>query len=319
MLAVVVWRLGAAPFLEALGSISVTWLAVAAGITAVTTVCCAWRWRLVADAFGVTVPLPAALAAYYRAQFRNATLPGGVLGGVPPAVRHGQDVGDGGLGLRAVAWERSLGQAVQAVLTLLVLLLVSFPALVSAPALVARPAVVGPGVAVLVLLALAAVAVGMVLLRRPRSGRRRRAGLLSDVAEDLRRIVACRGLLGIVLSSTVATSGYAAMFVAAAHVSGVAVSAGRLLPVALVVLLVSALPVNIAGWGPREGGAAWAFGAVGLGAAQGVTTAVVFGVMVLVATLPGAAVLVAVRRRDRPPVTRESASADYGPVGVAHG
>jgi glycosyltransferase 2 family protein len=49
---------------------------------------------------------------------------------------------------------------------------------------------------------------------------------------------------------------------------------------------------SVGGWGPREGAAAWAFGAAGLGAEQGITTAVVYGVMVLVACLPGAAVLV---------------------------
>ena len=37
---------------------------------------------------------------------------------------------------------------------------------------------------------------------------------------------------------------------------------------------------------------AWVFGAAGLGAGRGVATAVVYGVMVLVASLPGAAVLV---------------------------
>ena len=51
--------------------------------------------------------------------------------------------------------------------------------------------------------------------------------------------------------------------------------------------------MNIGGWGPREGVAAWAFAAAGLGADQGVATAVVYGVMALVASLPGAAVLVA--------------------------
>ena len=47
---------------------------------------------------------------------------------------------------------------------------------------------------------------------------------------------------------------------------------------------------------------AWAFGAAGLGAGRGVATAVVYGVMVLVASLPGAAVLVVGWfRRTRPP------------------
>ena len=50
---------------------------------------------------------------------------------------------------------------------------------------------------------------------------------------------------------------------------------------------------NVGGWGPREGVAAWAFATVGLGASLGVATAVAYGVMVLVASLPGAAVLLA--------------------------
>jgi hypothetical protein len=59
------------------------------------------------------------------------------------------------------------------------------------------------------------------------------------------------------------------------------------------------LPLSIGGWGPREGVTAWAFGAAGLGAAGGVATAVVYGVMVFVSSLPGAAVLaVAWMRRD---------------------
>ena len=56
-------------------------------------------------------------------------------------------------------------------------------------------------------------------------------------------------------------------------------------------MLAMALPLNIGGWGPREGVTAVAFGAVGLGAAQGLTTAVVYGVLSLIACLPGAVVL----------------------------
>jgi hypothetical protein len=56
------------------------------------------------------------------------------------------------------------------------------------------------------------------------------------------------------------------------------------------------LPANIGGFGPREGVAAWAFGAAGLTAAQGVAAATVYGVLVLVSSLPGVAVLVFRRR-----------------------
>jgi hypothetical protein len=80
-----------------------------------------------------------------------------------------------------------------------------------------------------------------------------------------------------------------------------------MLPLALLVMLAAALP-NVGGWGPREGVTAWAFAAAGLGASRGVATAVVYGVMVFVASLPGAAVLVAAwvrRTRSAPWLERQ--------------
>ena len=75
---------------------------------------------------------------------------------------------------------------------------------------------------------------------------------------------------------------------------------------ALVVLAGSAVPVNVAGWGPREGVAAWAFAAAGLGASAGVTAAAAYGALVLLAALPGAAVMaVQVCRGRQPAPTRE--------------
>ncbi|MBW8707220.1 hypothetical protein MBT84_47065 [Streptomyces sp. MBT84] len=53
------------------------------------------------------------------------------------------------------------------------------------------------------------------------------------------------------------------------------------------------LPLNVGGWGPREGVTAWAFGAAGLGAETGLTVAVVYGVLSFVASLPGIPVLLA--------------------------
>jgi glycosyltransferase 2 family protein len=79
--------------------------------------------------------------------------------------------------------------------------------------------------------------------------------------------------------------------VLAAHAAGVPMTSAVLLPTVALVLLASGIPLNVAGWGPREGAAAWAFAATGLGAGAGVTTAVVYGVMALVATLPGLVVL----------------------------
>jgi hypothetical protein len=89
----------------------------------------------------------------------------------------------------------------------------------------------------------------------------------------------------------VAVVGHALTFLIAARIAGSEASPARLLPLAVLVILAMGVPTSVAGWGPREGMAAWAFGAAGLGAVQGVATAVVYGVMSFVASLPGAVVL----------------------------
>jgi phosphatidylglycerophosphate synthase len=108
--------------------------------------------------------------------------------------------------------------------------------------------------------------------------------------------------------SAVALAGYIALFLVAARTAGSSAPAVRLLPLIVLVLFATGLPVNVAGWGPREGAAALVFGVAGLGAAEGLTIAVVYGVLSFVACLPGAGVLVLrgttrVRARHRwPPV-----------------
>ena len=281
ILAVLVWRLGTGPFLEGLRMVDGWSLVAAAGISVLTTVCCALRWRLIAGRLGVGVPLGTAVAAYYRSQLLNTTLPGGVLGDVHRGVRHGRDVGDVGLSLRAVAWERSAGQVVQLGLALAVLLLLPSPVRSVVP-LVAGAVLAG---------VVAAVLLGRVL---PRGGQSAVARATRAAAADLREgLLARRAWPGIVVSSAVVVAGLVATFLIAARTAGSTASPVQLLPLALLVLLAAGVPMNVAGWGPREGVAAWAFHAAGLSAAQGVATAVVFGVMLLVASLPGAVVLIA--------------------------
>jgi len=122
---------------------------------------------------------------------------------------------------------------------------------------------------------------------------------------------------GVVLASSVAVAGHVAVFLIAARVAGSDASLVELLPLAMLVLVAMGVPTNVAGWGPREGMAAWAFTAAGLGTAHGVATAVVYGVMSFVACLPGAVVLLgAWWLRRRSPVAPRS----LGPVeeGAVH-
>jgi len=296
VLAVVVWRLGTGPFADGLRAIDARALAAAAAIGVVTTVCCAWRWTIVARGLGVPLSLPAAVAAYYRSLFLNLTLPGGVVGDVHRGVSHGRDANDVGLGLRAVAWERGAGQVVQAVLTVAILL--ALPSSVRSWMPVAA-------------VALAAALAGIVLVGRLRfrAGASRWSRVRGAVSGDLRgAVLHRRALPAVVLASVIVVAGHAVTFLIAARTAGATAPASRMLPLALLAMLAMVLP-SVAGWGPREGVTAWAFGAAGLGASVGVATAVVYGGMALVASLPGALVLAAaalprVRPRRRPDAPR---------------
>lgn len=276
ILVVLLWRVGTGPFLDGLRLVDGRSLAAATLIAALTTACCAWRWSVVAHGLGVPVTVPEAVTAYYRSQFLNTTLPGGVLGDVDRGLRHGRRSGNTGLGLRAVAWERLSGQIVQVVLALALLLVLPSPVRGSIPEVVAL---------------VVAGAAGAVLL-----GRALPARILRAAVGDLRGAVLARGAWpAVVVASALAVAGHALTFLIAARTAGSHASFAELLPLALLVLLAMSVPTNIAGWGPREGAAAWAFAAAGLGASQGVAVAVVYGVMVLVASLPGAVVLLARR------------------------
>jgi glycosyltransferase 2 family protein len=301
VLAVLVWRLGTGPFIDGIRAVDGGALAAAAGVAVLTTVCCAWRWTLVARGLGIELSLPAAVAAYYRSLFLNVTLPGGIVGDVHRGVSHGRDVSDVGRGLRAVAWERLAGQVVQVLVTVAILLALPSPVQSSMP---------------VVAIAIVVAVFGVVLVARTRRDRGQSAGarMWRAAAGDIRdALLARRAWLGIAVASALVVAGHAITFLIAARTAGATAPPSQMLPIALLAMTAMVLP-SAGGWGPREGVTAWAFGAAGMGAHRGVTTAVVYGVMVLVASLPGAVVLVVswcrrirLPERSEPPL-RESAA-----------
>jgi uncharacterized membrane protein YbhN (UPF0104 family) len=280
---VLLWRLGTGVFLDGLRRIDAVTLVLALGIGLVTTVFSAWRWALVARSLRIRLPFGPAVADYYRALFLNAALPGGVLGDVHRAVRHGQSEGDVRRGVKAVVLERAAGQIALFAVGAVVLLTMPSPVLDQARHIAPLA----------VLAALGALAVVLALrMNRPAPSRRGRA-LRTMLAEAREGLVSRRNGPGVIVSSVVVLAGYVAMFVLAAHVAGAAASVAVLVPLAVLALLAMGLPLNVGGWGPREGVTAWAFGAAGLGAGRGLAVAVVYGVLSLVASLPGLVVLVA--------------------------
>ncbi|QRX90800.1 MULTISPECIES: lysylphosphatidylglycerol synthase transmembrane domain-containing protein [Streptomyces] len=287
ILLVLLWHLGSGAFLDGLRRIDAGTLLAGLGIGVLTTVCSAWRWCLVARGLGLRLPLGRAVAEYYRALFLNAALPGGVLGDVNRAVCHGRATGDVGRGVRAVVLERVAGQLVLLVVGTVALAVRPSPVRTALGRALGTPAAGAVGAAV------AAAVLAAVLLGRAR-GRRTGAGgwpggrLRVALAE-----VGRAGALwsGVAALSLVVLAGYVATFLLAARVAGVRAPVADLVPLVLLALSAMALPLNVGGWGPREGVAAWAFGVAGLGAGQGLATAVVYGALVLAASLPGAGVL----------------------------
>jgi hypothetical protein len=278
---------GGAPFEDGLRA--VTWPAVVAAVTltALTTVCSAWRWRVVARALGIGIGLPGATGAYYRSLFLNSVLIGGVIGDVHRAVTHGRRAGDVARGVRAVAWERLCGQVIQAVVTAVFLLTLPSPLRPALPYILAGVAGV-------------AGCAALVLWRAARRGRSRLTRAARAIAEDLRGgLLAADVWPQVVLASVLVFAGHTVTFVIAARVAGSTAPLGELLALLLVVQCAVVIPLSIGGWGLREGAAAWAFSAAGLGAATGVTIATLYAVLMLLAVAPGAGLLLAdaVRRR----------------------
>jgi uncharacterized membrane protein YbhN (UPF0104 family) len=273
IMGLLVWRVGTGPFLHGIRAVDATALLAAFAVGVVVTVGCAWRWSVIAAGLGVRLPLPEAVGSYYRSQFLNTTLPGGILGDVHRATRHGLAIGDVGLGVRAAVLDRVAGQAVQIAITVVVLAVFPSPVRPYLPAVAAA----------LVLAGLAAAA-----LVRASDSKGGRWALGDEVRGGL---IAHGNWVRVGAASTLVLAGNATTFLIAARAAGVTAPLTVLLPLVFLVLLATAVPLNVAGWGPREGAAAWAFAATGLSAQWGLATAVTCGILVFVASLPGLGVL----------------------------
>jgi uncharacterized membrane protein YbhN (UPF0104 family) len=286
LIAVLVWRVGTGPFLHGLGDVTIPSVLAALGVGLLTTVLSALRWRVVAHHLGLELSLRRAVADYYRALFLNVVLPTGVLGDVQRAVRHGQNTGDVGRGVRAVVLERTGGQVVLFGLGLVVLLVQPDAASSVAHAIVTSPAAaILSGVLVVLIVAF------VVTLKWGRSTSKWRRAVTTTLTDIRAGLLTRDTWPAVVLLSALVLLGHLVLFLVSARTAGSHAGLGQLLAPIVLALLASGLPLNIGGWGPRESVAVLAFAAAGLGATQGLTIAVVYGVLTFVGSLPGAVVL----------------------------
>ena len=282
---------GADPFLRGFAAVSPTAIAVAMLLAAVTTAASATRWRAVAGGLGLTLNWTDAVGAYYRSQFLNSVLPGGVVGDVHRAYRHGRASDDLALSARAVATERIAGQVVQFGIAAVVLAVVGVTSSLLGMAWLA-------GAVVLVLAIAVGIASATVRGRRVLS---RELALFRQVFSEPRRSLVVAG------SSVVVVASLSAMFLVACLAVGVQAPVSGLIALALLALTAAALPINVGGWGPREAAAASAFAVVGLGADAGVAASTAFGVLSLIAVAPGGVLLLL----DRLPVSRSTVPEEH--------
>lgn len=252
------------------------WIALALLVSIVQVMLSAWRWRFTATQLNAPFGLGLAIREYYLATLVNQILPGGVLGDAQRAWRHGRELADWQPAAQAVVIERLSGQ-----IAIALLVLASWPWL---------PLPVSEG------LYQGLLAIGMVLAgglgffwllraftkaRLPKSVGRwvqaTHSALLTDKALPVQ--------LGISLLIAIS---YIAVFSCSVLAVGPTAEASLWLPLLAVVLLAMLIPITIAGWGLREGAAALLWPLAGLPAAEGIAAAITYGLVCLLASLPGA-------------------------------
>ena len=294
-------QVGSGPFLHGLLSIDLRVIVAALGLSAVATAAAAWRWSIIAGRLGVGIRYPRAVGMYYRSQLLNTVLPGGVVGDVQRALTQGRDAGNVGQGARAVVIERTMGQLVQVALAVIVVACFGLE--------FERYLLAAIGIA-LTVLALAALAMTATSARVSAALRRELVELSAGVGSP-------GAFVRVVVASIIVVACHVVTFGVAVAAVGASVPPMRLAAIALVVLLAGSIPLNLGGWGPREGIAGWTFAVAGLGASTGVAAATLFGILAMIAVAPGLVVAAtsAVRRVRIPAPARTVVLAGTGRKG----
>jgi uncharacterized protein (TIRG00374 family) len=256
----------------------------------------ALRWHSVLRSLGTSPPLPNLFRLSYVAAFLNTCLPAGIAGDVARAwlVRDGKT---------------GLGAAVTSVLLDRVVALLSLLLLAAAVEPFAwRQVAADAGLAAAIpLLALCGLAGTVTLVNADRmtpwlrASRMRIANSLA-AALDLMSVNARRVFRlgpGVAALFAFALAGHlaicAAVWIFAAGL-GIGIGIAQCLLVVPLVLLVTAVPISLGGWGPREFAMVYLLGLSGVAGSDALTLSIEFGLCATLAGLPGAWIWITLRR-----------------------
>jgi glycosyltransferase 2 family protein len=265
-------RIDLDPLRDAFATLDPAWTALALAFLLAQLVLAGLRWSWIHRHLGQSLRPRDAVDLAFVGQFFNQTLPSAI----------------GGDAVRAVlAAKRGLtaGQAASGVILdrgFALIVLVALMAL-AAPILPAREAAWLAGLA---LATLAALAIGLVLAERVRKflPAWRARDWAYSVADGLRAILARPRLL---LASLAVHLGVIATFWALAQALDVPASFVLCMAAVPPVVLLSTLPISLAGWGVREGAAVYVFGLAGIAAADALALSIAFGLAQIAVGLPG--------------------------------
>lgn len=240
------------------------------------------RYANIARALGVSLTWLKATTEYALSTLVNQLLPTGVLGDGLRAVRQAKHNQAEGLvpAVEAVALDRLSGYLV---LWLVVLATAPF----GLGAQVFDLHRLGNALAGVAL----AVCAGALILVKTRRLERLRRGMASTFRRGARVLLVPRQAMVHVPLSLLLTGLILAQLYIAARAIGVELHFGQLLWLGPLLLLATSMPSFFAGWGIREGASALLFASVGLPSSTGVAVALVFGAFTLIASSPGAVVL----------------------------
>ena len=252
----------------------------------------ALRWQLLLSAHNVRVRLRAAAVYTYIGQFFNTILPSTIGGDVARGFYVIRDGGPAPAVLLTLALDRVLGLAAAVALTALIVLVqplgVALPESWRSAAWLAVIAMLGAALLAFSLqpFLISPAIVHRVSLRWPR---------VAHTLPQLRlRFSALLAAFGVSLLVLLAVGGTFACADAALGPNGL----GPLRAIALAgpVLLATALPISVAGWGVREAVLVTLFQDLGLPAELGLATSLLYGFVLVGAGIPGLVLWLRLRR-----------------------
>lgn len=251
------------------------------------------RWMRVSRVLNLDMPFRSAWANVLIGLFFNQTLPSSIGGDAVRVWRLGKTGIGLGAAFRSVALDR-----LTALMALILLCLVGTP-LIADSAGDAHLALIVPGISVVGALGIFVVAIADRVDWPGILGRAADRLGLPSISRDTRRVLGRGGALipallySLGIHVGVAVSGYSI-----ATALGVSLPFWPFVLLFSTVLLISMVPITVAGWGLREGAMVTALGLLGVAAADAVAISVIFGLVMVAVGAPGGVLWVATRRME---------------------